>query len=78
MSLPVQQKPNIHKAMDSLSHADEKTNHSSIKNHSAYSLMDDNNKRVADIMEKDGVDAAVVHMMTSANMDYSRMRTMYG
>ena len=40
--------------------------------------MDDNNKRAADIMEKGGVDAAIVHMMTSANMDYGRMRSMYG
>jgi len=78
MSLPVQQKPDMPKTMDSRSQADEKTNHSSIKNHSSYSLMDDNNKRAADIMEKDGVDAAVVHMMTSANMDYGRMRSMYG
>jgi hypothetical protein len=78
MSLPDQQKQYMSKPTDSLSQSDENTNRSSIKNHGAYNLMDDNNKRAADIMEKDGVDAAVVHMMTSANMDYSRMRTMYG
>ena len=74
MSLPDHQKQDMPKTTDSHSHADQ----TSIKNHGAYSLMDDNNKRAADIMEKDGVDAAVVHMMASANMDYSRMRTMYG
>lgn len=74
MSLPDHQKQDMPKTTDSQSHVDQ----TSIKNHGAYSLMDDNNKRAADIMEKDGVDAAVVHMMASANMDYSRMRTMYG
>ena len=78
MSLPDQQKPDLPNTKDSRSQADEKTNHSSIKNHIIYSLMDDNNKRATDIMYKDGVDAAIVHMMTSANMDYGRMRSMYG
>ena len=74
MSLPDKQNPDTPKTKVNYS----QTNHSSIKNHSSYSLMDDNNKRAADIMEKDGVDAAIVHMMTSANMDYGRMRSMYG
>lgn len=78
MSLPDQQKQDTIKTTDSLSQADEKTDQTSVKNHGAYNLMDDNNKRAADIMKKDGIDAAVVHMMTSANMDYGRMRTMYG
>lgn len=75
MSLPGLQKPDTSTTKDTLFKTTEQT---SIKNHSSYSLMDDNNKRAADIMEKDGVDAAVVHMMTSANMDYGRMRSMYG
>jgi tRNA-dihydrouridine synthase len=74
MSLPDKQPPDTPKTQINYS----QTNQTSVKNHSSYSLMDDNNKRAADIMEKDGVDAAIVHMMTSANMDYGRMRSMYG
>jgi len=49
-----------------------------ISNYVAYDLMDDINKKAINIMKKDGVEAAVDHMMKSANMDYATMRSMYG
>ena len=40
--------------------------------------MDDANKKAADIMEKDGAEAAAKYMMNMAGGDYARMRSMYG
>ena len=40
--------------------------------------MDETNKNAMKIWKKDGVDAAVKHMMDSAGGDYSRMRSMFG
>lgn len=40
--------------------------------------MDENNKAAATIMLEKGSDKAVEFMMSSAGMDYSRMRSMYG
>ena len=40
--------------------------------------MDETNKNAMKIWKKDGVDAAVKHMMDSAGGDYSMMRSMFG
>lgn len=43
-----------------------------------YEHMDENNKRVADIGKKEGVQAMVSEMLSSSGGDYARMRMMYG
>lgn len=40
--------------------------------------MDETNKNAMKVWKKDGVNAAVKHMMDSAGGDYARMRSMYG
>ena len=51
-------------------------------NKQVYSLMDNNNKKAADVMASKGVDAAVEHMFkhpnTGKKMDYATMRYYYG
>ena len=51
-------------------------------NKQIYSLMDNNNKKAADVMASKGVDAAVEHMFkhpeTGEKMDYATMRYFYG
>ena len=49
-----------------------------IKNTGVYDAMDDANKKAADVLEKDGADAAAKYMMNMAGGDYARMRSMYG
>tara|TARA_B000000609_G_C24145384_1_gene333857 strand:+ start:576 stop:863 length:288 start_codon:yes stop_codon:yes gene_type:complete len=49
-----------------------------VKDTGVYDAMDDANKKAADIMEKDGADAAAKYMMNMAGGDYARMRSMYG
>ena len=53
-----------------------------IVNKQIYSLMDNNNKKAADVMVSKGVDAAVEHMFkhpeTGEKMDYATMRYFYG
>jgi len=53
-----------------------------IVNKKVYSLMDNNNKKAADVMASKGLDAAVEHMFkhpeTGAKMDYATMRYYYG
>ena len=47
-----------------------------------YAAMDNNNKKAADIMASQGIDAAVKHMLkhpkTGETMDYATMRYFYG
>ena len=43
-----------------------------------YNMMDDENKKIMDVWEKEGSDNAVKQMMENAGGDYARMRTMYG
>ena len=43
-----------------------------------YNMMDDNNKKIMDIWEKDGTESAINKMMENAGGDYGRMRSMYG
>ena len=51
-------------------------------NKQVYSLMDNNNKKAADVMASKGIDAAVEHMFkhpeTGKKMDYATMRYYYG
>ena len=51
-------------------------------NKQIYSLMDNNNKKAADVMVSKGIDAAVEHMLkhpeTGKKMDYATMRYYYG
>ena len=51
-------------------------------NKQVYSLMDNNNKKAADVMASKGPTAAVEHMFkhpeTGAKMDYASMRYYYG
>ena len=49
-----------------------------VKDTGAYNAMDDANKKAADVMEKDGAEAAAKYMMSMAGGDYARMRMMYG
>ncbi len=49
-----------------------------VKDTGAYDAMDDANKKAADVMEKDGAEAAAKYMMNMAGGDYARMRMMYG
>lgn len=49
-----------------------------VKDTGAYNAMDDANKKAADVMEKDGAEAAAKYMMNMAGGDYARMRSMYG
>ena len=43
-----------------------------------YNMMDDNNKKIMDIWEKDGTESAINKMMENAGGDYGRMRLIYG
>ena len=51
-------------------------------NKQVYSLMDNNNKKAADVMASKGIEAAVEHMFkhpeTGKKMDYATMRYYYG
>jgi hypothetical protein len=51
-------------------------------NKQVYSLMDNNNKKAADVLASKGIDAAVEHMFkhpkTGEKMDYATMRYYYG
>lgn len=47
-----------------------------IKNN--FNNMDENNKAATTVMLDKGPDKAAEFMMSSAGMDYSRMRSMYG
>ena len=51
-------------------------------NKQVYSLMDNNNKKAADVMASKGLNAAVEHMFkhpkTGVKMDYASMRYYYG
>jgi hypothetical protein len=51
-------------------------------NKQVYSLMDNNNKKAADVMASKGIEAAVEHMLkhpeTGKKMDYATMRYYYG
>ena len=49
-----------------------------VKNTGVYDAMDDANKKAADVLEKDGADAAAKYMMNMAGGHYARMRSMYG
>ena len=43
-----------------------------------YDMMDDDNKKIMNVWEKEGSDKAVKQMMENAGGDYARMRSMYG
>ena len=49
-----------------------------VKDTGAYDSMDDANKKAADVMAKNGPEAAAKYMMNMAGGDYARMRMMYG
>ena len=49
-----------------------------VKETGAYDSMDDANKKAADVMTKNGPEAAAKYMMEMAGGDYARMRSMYG
>ena len=49
-----------------------------VKDTGAYDARDDANKKAADLMEKNGAEAAAKYMMNMAGGDYARMRMMYG
>lgn len=67
--------------------SDKLKNDSSVKkgsgaNISTYQMMDDNNKKAADVLVSKGMDAAVEfmfkHPKTGQKMDYATMRYYYG